>query len=521
MLISIIGAILLLGLVIFGHELSHFLVAKFFRVKVLKFSVGFGPSLWRKQIGETEYQVAAFPLGGFVKMQGETAEEKDQDPRSYLNKPILQRAMIVVAGPVGNLILPVVALGFMYMVGVSEVTPRIQRVEPMTFAAKKGLRAGDLVRHVDGKPVRTWTEVEELVPEKGHVTLVVERGGQRVGYPIPVDEFKHLSPYPYEPLLAVRRGSPAESVGFRNSDRAVKVGPTEVKTWEEFAASIQDAAYPLSITVDREGKPAEIHLQTAQEMAGIEQPELYIAQVMPDSPAEKAGIKPYDKIIEFTNVPVYRWSQLVEYIQKSEGKKINLTILRGGEELHIPVEVASARIEEPTGDAKTVGRIGIQPLISLAAPETAIIRSGPFKSLVLGARKTAEITILHVKVMANLIRGKVSMKNIGGPILIIKAASSSAREGLKPYLMMLSFISVGLAIINLFPIPLLDGGQMLLLSIEAIRRRPLSLRALEIVQHAGLVLLLSMMVFAFYNDVMRDKDSLTAFFRRFLDFFKG
>lgn len=521
MLISILGAIFLLGLVIFFHELFHFIIAKLSDVKVLKFSIGFGPALWRKTLGETEYQVALFPLGGFVKMHGESPEDRDQDPRSYLNKPRWQKACIIVAGPVGNLLLPILALSAMFWTGVTELTPRIQRVEPMTLAAQKGLRAGDEIRFVDGESVRTWSEVEERLPAEGLMTLVVRRGPDDIGFPIPVDEFAHLSPYGYRPVLGIQAGSAAWAVGLISGDRVTRVNGAAVETWNEFEERLLSAEYPLQLDMEREGKPVQAVLQSAGDRAGIEAAELYIAQVMPDSPAEKSGLAPKDRILEISGAPIFRWAQLVEKIQAREGETVEIAVLRGTERITVPVEVASARIEEPTGDSKTVGRIGIQPLIDLAEPETILVHAGLIEGVRRGFAKTVEITYLHVRVLSNLIRGKVPLKNIGGPILIIKAASSSAQQGLSPYLMMLSFISVGLGIINLFPIPLLDGGQLMLLGVEAVRRKPLSLRSMEVVQHAGLFLLLSMMVFAFYNDIMRDRGAISAIFDRFLDYFRG
>lgn len=519
MWVAISGALFLLAFVIFAHELFHFLVAKALRVKVLKFSIGFGPALWKRQKGETEYQVAALPLGGYVKMQGESAQEKDEDPRSYLNRPAAQRALIVLAGPIGNLALPVLAMTLLYLVGVNELSTQIRHVEHQTLAEARGFRPGDRVRHVDGEPVETWSEVERRIPQDGSVTLVVERDGLRRGIPIPAAEFKHLSPYPYEPVLGVVAGTPAAASGLKSGDRVKRVGDVEVRTWEQLKDALHTSAYPLRLELERDGEKAELTLEAVGSLAGIELPDLYVSNVMPDSPAERAGVRPYDKIVSIAGAPMGRWGQLVETIQAHEGKAVELTVIRGAERLIVPVEVASVKVETATGDTQTVGRIGIQPLVALAEAETIMVRSGPLAALQKGFRRTGEVAVLHLKVLANLVQGKVSAKNIGGPILIIKAASSSAREGLQPYLVMLSFISVGLAIINLFPIPLLDGGQLLLLAVEAVRRRPLSLRSLEVAQHAGLLVLVSMMVFAFYNDIMRDRDSLAAFFRKFLDLF--
>lgn len=347
---TFIWALILLGILIFVHELGHFLFAKLVGVRVLKFSLGFGPKILGRKFGDTEYQLSAVPLGGYVKMLGEEPgdELSAEDRKSAFNhKAIWKRALIILAGPVFNLIFAAMIFTGMFLYGV-----------PL------------------------------LLPEVGKVM----------------------------------EGTPAEAVGLVSGDRIVMIDGNVIT----------------------------------------------------------------------------EWTQMTSAIHGSAGKELRITIRRGEREFDVNVVPQSRAVKNIFGEDREVGLIGITPS---GAQFTK--RFTPTSAVLLGSQRTVEISVLTVVAIGKLVQRIIPAKEMGGPILIMQLAEKRASEGLMNFLMFMAVISVNLGIINLFPIPILDGGHMMFLGYEAVFRRPPSEKAMIIAQKVGLALILMLMAFTFYNDILR------------------
>jgi regulator of sigma E protease len=346
---AIVSVIVVLSILIFFHELGHFLVARRLGVKVLKFSLGFGPKLISKQVGETEYLVSAFPLGGYVKLLGEDPSEMTpgDEARSFSHQNVWRRIAIVAAGPVFNLILAFLIFTVAFMIGAPNLTSQIGEVQKDTPAERAGLKTDDTVVAIDGTPVESWDEIKESIQQNGgkEMTLTVERGGKQ--------------------------------------------------------------------------------------------------EVLKLTPEEK------------------------------DGKNL-------------------------LGDSTKEWRIGVSPKGSFK-----IKRYDPVNAVVMGFKRTYEVTELTFLGIIRLIQGRLPADTIGGPILIAQMAGQQASEGLLNIAFFIAILSINLGVINFLPIPILDGGHLLFFFIEAVMGRPVSLKKREIAQQVGFFLLIALMFFAFYNDIMR------------------
>jgi regulator of sigma E protease len=434
---TVVAGILMLGVLVFIHELGHFAVAKWCGVKVLKFSLGFGPKLVSKQWGETEYLICAIPLGGYVQMLGEGSGEHGESAdfsaedreRSFADKPVSNRLAIVSAGPLMNLLLPFLILPISFLVGVQmpsyiEETPCIGYVAEDTGAAKSGFLAGDCVIAVNDNPVATWNDTNRaFVSGAGDALLFdVERDGRRLRLEIPADN-KSL-----------------------------------------------------------EGMQA-LGLLPAQEAR--------IGALADNMPAKQAGIQKGDLILSIAGRNISSWYDLRAIIQETGGSTVDVTLLRGEQELSVAL---TPQQRDGEGDYL----IGIAPLQATVTKSFGLVDS--FKE---GAKRTWDLIELTVVFVQKLFSGSVSTKNIGGPITVVQVAGQAAQTDLSAILSVLAFISIQLGILNLLPIPILDGGHILFNIVELIMRRPISIRAREMAQQVGMAMLLMLMVLAFYNDIVR------------------
>jgi regulator of sigma E protease len=446
----LVSAVVALGILIFIHELGHFLVAKAVGVGVERFSLGFGPRLWAFRRGETEYCVSAVPLGGYVKMTGEEAHGEDaihpgtapgalDERKSFARKPLWARFLIVFAGPGMNFVLAAAIFSFVFAaVGVPVLPAVVGRVLPDSPAAQAGLRTQDEIAAVDGQPVRHWGEIEERVArsEGRPLALTVRRAGQ-----------------PRQATLTARR--------------------TPVRT-------------PF-------GEPAEAWTLGA----GPYLPPV-VGEVQGGMPAAEAGVLPGDRIAALDGAPVETWDELADAISRRPGQALTLTVERDGSRLDVAVTPRVVTERDPLGQETQVGRIGI----ARAATQT-FLRSDPLTAVARGVARTWDVTALTVVSIGKLVTGALPASSIGGPLQISMAAGQQAQQGFVSYAFFLALISVNLAILNLLPVPMLDGGHLLFFVIEAILGRPLSVRKREIAQQIGLALLLLLMVFALFNDITR------------------
>jgi len=347
---SLMSAIVLLGVIIFVHELGHFLFAKLMGVRVVKFSLGFGPKLIGKQLGDTEYRISAIPLGGYVKMLGETPGEELSDaekPFAYNVQAVWKRFVIVFSGPLFNILCAVVIFFFVFVIGL---------------------------------PV--------LMPE--------------------------------------------------------------------------------------------------------------IGEVMQDTPAEKAGLMTNDRIVRIDATPITKWEEMTEMIHENPGKTLTLEIQRDSRILSIPIVPERKTVPDIFGESREIGLIGIKP-----SGSTFIERSTVLEAVTDSIVRTGEMCVLTVVSIVKLIQRVIPMDTVGGPILIVQLAGEQASRGVMNFFIFMAIININLGVLNLLPIPILDGGHLMFLGIEAIRKKPLNERVLAVSQRIGLALLLTLMAVVLYNDVMR------------------
>ncbi len=432
---TLVAFLVLVGILIWFHELGHFLFAKLFGVRVEVFSVGFGPPIVAKRVGNTLYQIALIPLGGFVKLYGENT--RVEDPEAFSSKPPWQRILIAFAGPLFNLILTVLLFWVVFSVGV------------------------EVPKYMKGPPV--------------------------VGY--------------------VEEGSWGERAGIKRGDRILSIGGREVELWEDIRRVVIEASIEekgkIKVVVLREGRKEVLEapppkIETGSESLGIH-PDLppVVGRVferipgLGPSPAHQVGIRPGDRIVEVNGKVVKSWFEVVKEVRASKGKPVKLKIIRG--EKTVEKEVVPA-----IDPRRKVPVLGIGPKF-----ETVKESFSPSEALRRSFERTWELTALTFKVLWGLITGAVSVKTLGGPIAIAQFAGQAAEGGLIPFLSSMAFISLQLAIFNLLPLPVLDGGLILLFLVEMVRGRPLPDRFKEYWQRIGFALIISLMAFVVINDLLR------------------
>ena len=540
--------VLMLGVLIFVHELGHFLVAKLCGVRVLRFSLGFGPPIgigrWRLafQRGETEYVAAWFPLGGYVKMLGENSDEEPGDgagapepivdpERAFNRKPVWQRLLILCAGPGMNLLLPVGIFLAVLLVGMPRPAPLIGTVEPSSPAERAGLHVGDRVLAVSGKPVRWWDDVEEVVRASAgrRVTLRIARDGNESDVPLAVEARPGLDPYgsPTQvgwaglghPRLAAvvgipASGRPVSATGLRSGDRVVSVEGAPVEDWNDFATRY--AAAPLGgrvhVEVERESaagaQPGKLTFELpalgSLDALGVVPATVLVAQVSPGSPAERAGLRAGDLIVAVDGAPVGSFASFSEGVRSSGGHPLGVAYARGGETRELSIKPELVDADTGLGIPEERYLIGITAHAATVPGAVGVDQElNPLRALPRAVAMTAEITRTFLAGLGRLATGEVSRKQLAGPIGIAEIAHNAFERGWQAYLSTLVLISVNLAVLNLLPIPVLDGGQALLILIEGVKRSPVSLRTREISQQIGVTLLVMLMALAFWNDLSR------------------
>lgn len=536
---ALVPFIILLGLLIFVHELGHFAVAKWCGVRVETFSLGFGKKILKYKKGDTTYALSLIPLGGYVKMFGDevgadiSATEKKY---SFLHKNVWQRIAIVLAGPLMNFFFAILVLFVVALIGEDARKPAVGDVAAETSAYQAGVRSGDLVLSVGGAAVRTWDEFQHEMNLR--VGQVVELSLQRYGFtePVKVQVSPQSRPNPnilsldenigevpglvnqsYAAVVGIRAKTPAEKIGLRTGDRIAKINGKDVQYFRE----IEPLILPLqgqTVSLEAERWPSlgaskseTVMIDTllpafsSLEALGLERSELYLSKIVEKSPAEKAGLLAGDRILKVDGVDAKSWESVLENVKSYKGDgPMTFTVLRQGEikDISIKPEITSQMNAQGGEDKRYT--VGIMPWIALAMPPfEKISADGVGPALKRGFDRTIDITVMTVVSFLRLAQSKISPKSIGGVISIGQAASETFKTGITQFLTMMAIISVNLFILNLLPIPVLDGGHLLFYAVEAIRGAPLSMRKMEIAQQVGLVLLMSLMVFALFNDFTR------------------
>jgi regulator of sigma E protease len=446
---TVLAFVVTLGLLIVFHEFGHYQVARWCGVKVLRFSIGFGRPLLTRRWGkdQTEWVIAAFPLGGYVKMLDEReGSVAPQDlPQSFNRKPVMQRFAIVAAGPLANFLLAIVLYWVLFMLGMPAMKPVVGTIAPATPAAFAGFERGETITKIGGEPVATWQDARWLL-----LPHAVERSS----------------------TVTVETQNPQGHVHLRQLD------------FTGIHADDLDSDFLKKVGLS------------------IYQPDMkpIIARVTPESAGSRAGLRAGDEILEVNGKQIALWEELVQEIRANPGTPLSFKIRRNDKSTR--VEVIPDTTNENGGK---VGKIGIGPQIDEAEFKKLMVEISytPGAAVIRAISKTWETSVFTLQMLGKMVAGQVSWKNVSGPITIADYAGKSAQLGITSYLGFLAVISISLGVLNLLPIPVLDGGHLMYYVIEIVKGSPLSAKATEIGQQVGMALLFALMAFAIYNDVVR------------------
>ncbi len=447
---TILAFLVALSLLIVVHELGHYWVARLCNVKVLRFSLGMGKIFFSRKIGpdQTEWALSILPMGGYVKLLDARTDDlstltPEERQREFTGKSVLCRVAIVAAGPLANFLLAFVLLAGLYMYGIPEPLARLRAVPENTVAWQAGLRGGEQIVAMNGTSVSSWQEVRWRLVQSmmGDHPVVLE----------------------VQPEGALP--------GDKSALKTVTL-PIAHRYVGELNAGF----------LDRFG-------------LALARPPAIVGKITPDGPAEKAGLHESDRITHVNGEPLVDGLDFIQRVRASPGQPLLLRIVRHDQNLELTV-VPQSQEERET----LIGKIQAEiPIV----PEMVIVRYGFFASFGKGATKAWETTALTLKMLGRMLTGKVSVKNITGPIAIADYAGQTARAGMIRYLYFLAFISISIGVMNLLPIPVLDGGLLLYYAVEAISGRTISERAAGIAQRIGIGILVFLLVIAIFNDVTR------------------
>ena len=447
-LFIIVAAILLLGPLIAIHEFGHYWVARKLGVKVLVYSIGFGPTVikWTSKKSGIQYQLSALPLGGYVKMLDEREGNVSAEdlPYAFNRQSPLKRIAIVAAGPLINLIFAIILFWILFLPAQEQLNTRVGKVIEQTPAALVHLQAGDKIVTVDGTPTPTWEKLNfalvDRVGETGVIQVQAERQGQLQNFNLPIKNF-----------LKDQNQSALDSLGF---------------------------------------------LPYRPQIAPI------VEKLSPEGAAIRQGMKPDDRIVAIEGKPVQDWFDVVDIVQGSAEKLLAIDVLRAGQVVHLKI-MPQAKQDNM---GKITGMLGVQAQtakITIPAEYKQTIQYNPAEALLVATEKVGQLSSMILNSMVKMVRGLIGLDNLSGPITIAKVAGQSAEMGWQSFISFMALMSVSLGILNLLPIPMLDGGHLVYYFIELIRGKPVSEQIQLVGIKIGMVLLGSMMFLAIFNDFMR------------------
>ena len=527
--------IILLGLLIFIHELGHFLMARFFGVKVEVFSLGFGPKILKYKKGDTLYCLSLLPLGGYVKMFGDNPLEEppeDQKHQGFLYKKPYQKWLIAFAGPLFNLIFTLFGFFLLAQWGVPKLSAQLGDVQKDSLAFEKGFRSGDQILSLNGQKISYYEELDEKIKNKVGETLVFDvlsEDGEKKSLSIEVKNHKNQNPLSWDKergsiegftvwSRALRLGVPKDSLAFekglRTFDTLLEVGSYETKElledstaelvplkyWRELRDLPAQKSYKLRIKRGTEIKTLVFDLESPKTLLdlGLEPSDLYVEKVGAKTPAEKSGLKTGDRLIALGEDRLLTWQDLLERVENSEGASLDLSYKRESEITTVSLKPEKIFVE---GNMKSRYMVGIVSGGSTALGPELLKKYDFLESLKYSSTQTWEWLNIITAGLVRLVTGELSVRTMGGPIAIGRVAHDSFSQGFSSFLFIMTLISLNLFLLNLLPIPILDGGHLLFFSLEALIGRPISVRKLLIAQNIGLVFILGFMFFALFNDI--------------------
>ena len=447
-LFSLVSFMVAIGVLVTVHEFGHFWVARRLGVKVLRVSIGFGKPLWKRTFGKdaTELVVAAIPLGGYVKMlderEGEVAEAELS--RAFNRKPVSTRIAVVVAGPAFNFMFAILAYWVMFVSGVPGVKPVVGEVLPSSYAAAAGIRAGDEILSIENQPTPTWEStimalLDANLDGKEIVRMAVADADGNE---------RHLQAYFEEPDALLKKGGVLDNFGLA--------------PWR---------------------------------------PPAVIERLVAGGAGERDGLLPGDEVVYADDTAVRDWEHLVDYVREHPGVRIDLQVMRDNELVELVITP-----DRDSGNGKSIGRIGAYvqlPSEEERATMRVVVRYGLLGAVPQALNKTWEVTTLTLRTLWKMASGRASVENLSGPISIARYAGQSAAVGLVTFLGFLGIVSVSLGVLNLLPVPILDGGHLLFYLVELVKGSPVSEATQLAGQKIGITLLLALMSLAFYNDIIR------------------
>ncbi|MBQ4359037.1 MAG: RIP metalloprotease RseP [Proteobacteria bacterium] len=540
---AVLYVIILIGVLVFVHEFGHYIAARIFHVKVEHFSIGFGPKIGSFKRWGTAWEVRILPLGGYVQMYGmdfdEVTDRNDPEfANAYNNKPIWQKVIINLAGPLFNLLLPIPILFAVYLGTVSDdIEPRVGQILDNSPAVGV-FEPGDLITSINGKETRYWETVRdeisahpeeklkfgilrddkpmvvEATPEKTVVRDVLDLSAQTIGR---VGFTPDLEP----PVIGLTTAKGlAAQYGLMTFDEVTSVNGKAVRSYPELEYAIRHhsgdtlklvALRPQKLDVSYGTvnilKRVEVEIPgvVSLDTLGIASANMFLSEVDDKSPAAKAGLQAGDRILQSDGKTVNLFRTFVSGLAQKWEDPHELVVQRGDEVFTTTIQLEKVTIIGEFQDERPVIYSGFYQKSPYVAPERVEMTTGDRFAYAgrVAVRSTINASSMLVLYLGQMVQGKVSTKSLGGPIMIGHMASKAGADGLDTFMRMLAVISINLGIINLVPIPLLDGGKLAILLVEAIKRGPISVRARQIIAYVGLAMVAMLLLLAFKNDIER------------------